>query len=648
MSSKKGKTNGNIRQFFKPTQQAATSASTPLSTTSRNNDQITSGSSLSTNPQPTGLVSSATMEPMSSPQSSSSPSSPQSTSSLSTPPVNIPQSSSNISNGVVPCSDDEGDSDSSLEDLNVIFKTNRTAPIATSSTLAPVSPRASRFRNDPFSSAKRSPLALRTTPYKFDLKHLMGTAVADRALEEKERRLKEIAQEDTEMGDDEPTAFNDDIHGGILRKLNEEKEDGGGKDIQKVLKAVKRTEAGNVGSRWYFFEMGETPPIKRKPFPTSSLPKNWKNDLAEPQIRHQTFVSGFAENMIAYRKKLPDEIIQWILDDFCLEEQNDLRNAYSSVLAISRKQVHRLVTPVVIRKMFKSIGATNTAIALSEKVVPRLEISDAYSNHPWSKVRALIGLLNLTAKYLQQETRLEVICILLRLGIDRALLERVDLLSQVQTTLHNLCLWIDPDVWEESSQTICATLFNTVELASFRLDIVNSIPPIRSSKLHELRRRLALTFFFSSLPVSLSPPQKSLSIRSIIQRLNDPPFQITRTTDYPELSALILLLDIGIDDGRAEDLDLTDEDTEIQFNKDVDELTDRFANFGIMASGAAHISKVETSGILNLVERRIEHTVRTRRKPKNMFYEETKKYYEQGESLEGMQKGMSNFVKQAK
>lgn len=80
----------------------------------------------------------------------------------------------------------------------------------------------------------------------------------------------------------------------------------------------------------------------------------------------------------------------------------------------------------------------------------------------------------------------------------------------------------------------------------------------------------------------------------------------------------------------------------------MDELTDRFANFGIMASGAAHISKVETSGILNLVERRIEHTVRTRRKPKNMFYEETKRYYERGESLEGMQKGMSNFVKQAK
>ncbi|TGO54866.1 hypothetical protein BOTNAR_0257g00050 [Botryotinia narcissicola] len=586
LSSKKGKTNGNIRQFFKPTQQASTSTSTPLSTTSRNNDQIASGSSLSTNPQPTGLVSSATMEPLSSPQSSSSPSSPQSTSSLSTPPVNIPQSSSNISNGVVPCSDDEDNSDSSLEYLNVIFKTNRTAPVATSSTLAPVSPRASRasrFKNGPISSAERSPLALRTTPYEFDLKHLIGTAVADRALEEKERRLKEITQEDTEMGDDEPTAFNDNIHGGILRKLNEEKEDGGGKDIQKVLKAVKRIEVGNVGSRWYFFETGETPPIKRKPFPTSSLPKNWKNDLVEPQIRHQTFVSGFAENMIAYRKKLPDEIIQWILDDFCLEEQNDLRNAYSYVLAMSRKQVHRLVTPVVIRKMFKSIGATNTAIALSEKLVPRLEKSDAYSNHPWSK-----------------------------------------------------------------SQTICATLFNTVELASLRLGIVNSIPPFRSSKLHVLRRRLALTFFFSSLPVSFSPPQKSLSIRSIIQRLNDPPFQITRTTDYAELSALVLLLDIGIDDGRAEDLDLTDEDTEIQFNKDVDELTDRFANFGIMASGAAHISKVESSGILNLVERRIEHTVRTRRKPKNMFYEETKKYYEQGESLERMQKGMSNFVKQAK
>lgn len=86
---------------------------------------------------------------------------------------------------------------------------------------------------------------------------------------------------------------------------------------------------------------------------------------------------------------------------------------------------------------------------------------------------------------------------------------------------------------------------------------------------------------------------------------------------------------------------------EKQFNRDVDELTTRFANFGIKASGAANISRMEAGGILSLVERRIEHTVRTRPKPKNMFYEETKKYYEKREGLGSMQRGMSNFVKKA-
>ncbi|QSZ34854.1 hypothetical protein DSL72_007713 [Monilinia vaccinii-corymbosi] len=622
------KNNGNIRQFFKPSQKASTTTTTPSRSTRLRNRQ------------PANPRSNDPMQAMSSHQSSSS---------LSEPPTSLPQSSLNISNGLVPGSDEEedDDSDTSLEDLDVIFKINRTAPATPSSSMpATVTPRASRSKKLPASALQRSPLAV-STQYKFDLKHLMETSAADEALEARERRLEEIAQESTDMGDDEPTTFSNDMHGNILRELHGEKEEGGEKDVRKVLNAVKRTEAMNLGSRWYFFETEEIPTVKRQPFPKASVAA-WKKDLAEPQIRHQTFVSGFAENMVEYGKTLPDEIIKWILDDFCMEEQTDLRNSYSAVLRVSRQQVYQLLTPEVIRKMFKSLGATSSAITLTDKIEPREEMPDAYLHHPWSRFRDLIGLINLIAKYLQQETRLEVICILLRLGIDPVLMERVDLLSLVQTTLHNLCLHISPDTWESSSQTICATIFSTVELPSLRLRVVNSIPPTRSSRLHELRRRLALTFYFSSLSKSLHPPQAIISIPALIQRLKDPPFQINRNTNYRELSSLILLLDIAIDDGRAEGLDFSDKDVEVQFNEDVDELTTRFANFGIKASGAANISRMEAGGILNLVERRIEHTVRTRPKPKNMFYEETKNYYERRESLGAMQKGMSNFVKEAK
>ncbi|ESZ91481.1 hypothetical protein SBOR_8142 [Sclerotinia borealis F-4128] len=635
------KINENIRQFFKTILPISTSASTPLSE-SHSNSRTSSGCSLSTNLQPANPMTDDSMEATSSQQSSSS---------LSKPPTNFPQSSSNISNGVVPGSDEEDDSafsDSSLEDLNVIFKTNRRAPATTSSsTPAPVTSRASMSRKLPVTTNKLSPSAVRTQ-HKFDMKYLMGTAAADEALEAKERRLEELAQEDTEMGDDDPGAFSDGVHGNILRELNEEKEEGDGKDVQKVMNAIERTEAMNVGSRWYFFETDRIPTVKRQPFPKALLPINWKNDLAEPQNRHQTFVSGFAENMVAYGKILPDEIIQWILDDICMEDQADLRNSYSSIMRVSGEQVHRLVTPEIIRNMFKSIGATSSAITLTDKINPRPEISDAYSHHPWSKVRALIDLINLIAKYLQQETRLEIICILLRLGIDPILLERVDLFSSVQSTLHNLCLFIDPDSWEQSSQAICATLFNTIELPSLRLRIINAIPPIRSSRLHELRRRLALTFYFSSLSKSLQPPQKIITIPSLTQRLKEPAFHVNRNTDYHELASLILLLDVAIDDGRSDDLDLSDKNVEIQFNNDVDELTNRFANFGIKISGAANISRMEAGGILNLVERRIEHTVRTRSKPKSMFYEETKKFYDNREHLGDMQKSMSKFVKKAK
>lgn len=432
--------NQNIRQFFKPIQQASISTTTP---------PPSSSSTLSENSQPGDSTPKEQREA----ESSQGPSS-----SLSEPPASVPQSSINISNGEVPGSDEEDrDSDSSLEDLDVIFNTKRKAP-ATQPSLAPapVTPRASRSRKAAISTLQRSPLTVRTH-YEFDLKKLKGVAAADEALEAKHRMLEELYGEDTEMGDDEPKVFSNDVHGNILRQLHEEEEGGGGKNVQKVMNAVNRTEAMNVGSRWYFFETGEIPTIKRQPFPKALLPDNWKNDLAEPQIRYQTFVSGFAENMISYRKSLPDEIIQWVLDEFCMEEQTDLRNAYSSILRVSRKQVHRLVTPEVIRKMFKSLGATPSAVTLTDDIKPRQEISNAYSHHPWSKVRALIDLLGLTAKYLQEETRLEVICILLRLGIDPVLMERVDLFSSFQITLQNLCLYIEPDAWESTVSPLSTT-----------------------------------------------------------------------------------------------------------------------------------------------------------------------------------------------
>ena len=195
------------------------------------------------------------------------------------------------------------------------------------------------------------------------------------------------------------------------------------------------------------------------------------------------------------------------------------------------------------------------------------------------------------------------------------------------------------------SQAICASLYNAVELASLRLRIIDCIPPTRSSRLHELRRRLALTFYFSDLSKSLHPPQTIISIPTLTLRLQEPAFHINRNTDYRELAALILLLDVAIDNGRSDDLDLEDKEVERQFNNDVDDLATKVTSSYINFSGAANLSRVEAKEIMELVGNRIKHTVRSRPKPKHNIYEESMQAFNKREkTLGGMQENMSKYL----
>lgn len=84
--------------------------------------------------------------------------------------------------------------------------------------------------------------------------------------------------------------------------------------------AIDRVEVTLPEYRWYFFETQPTSvDVKRQPFPDIFLSEDWRHDLANPRQRYQTFVSGFAEDMVCVGKTLPDEIITWMLDEICLD-----------------------------------------------------------------------------------------------------------------------------------------------------------------------------------------------------------------------------------------------------------------------------------------------------------------------------------------
>ena len=371
-------------------------------------------------------------------------------------PAVQPSSVTQAPDRVIKGSDDEdsdSDSDSSLMDLSTLLQTKSSESRSKPATLdfIPSTPVASRAKRNTL-DFHSSPLAV-LPKYKFDLKSLISHTEKDEATEASSKRVKammaprEEAARSIMMPEDENGGAKF-VHGTLLESVVPDKEDGG---MQKVTRALMRTEATLAEKRWDFFDtVGKPSQPGRKPFPNASVPANWEKDLMDPHIRHHTFVSGFAEDMVCYGRSLPDELFLWILDEVCHESQDILRNAYCNVLKESLEQIRRLILPDLIQRKFQDLGSSSAAVDITQVIVPISTPPDQHAKRDWAKLRSLIKLCGQSTKELQQESRIHIICMLLRMSIDNEVLENVDLLDLIQDTIYRLCRYISDEEWDAS------------------------------------------------------------------------------------------------------------------------------------------------------------------------------------------------------
>jgi hypothetical protein len=166
------------------------------------------------------------------------------------------------------------------------------------------------------------------------------------------------------------------------------------------------------------------------------------------------------------------------------------------------------------------------------------------------------------------------------------------------------------------------SIYKTVKQPSLRLQILHGIP-CTTPKLHELRRRLAFAFFYEDLELTNLPTHESFDLWRITTHLDGPNFKIRPDTNYVELAATMATLDIAIDNGRADDLDLDDKATENEFNTDIDALERRIRVIwsGINDAGPSLISRIDAKEAMEGIRYRLAHTVRTRVKPKIRIFD---------------------------
>lgn len=371
------------------------------------------------------------------------------------PPENLvlPALSSNGDSGRVVKNSDDEDSDSNDSFPDIFQSSNRPLPAKQAT---PATPSASRFRNAP--EPLSSPTAYHSK-YKFNLKDLVNEEENDKRTEESSKRFKaRFANQDIGNSDSLTNGHDSNpskLDGVLLESVVRNKDEGG---MEKVTRALLRTEATNVEKRWYFFKPQDQQVASPKhPFPTSAVPQTWKGELSKPTMRNQTFISGFAEDMVHFGQALPDEIFLWILDEACVESGDVLRNSYLKTLKESSEQVRRLITPDLVDKVLQILGGTSEATTITEKIRPSLKIASRYPSD-WENLRSVVLFFTSIADMLQQSTREHVICMLLRMSVDHVVFKTVDLLDLIQQAVTRLCRKITADKWETSVSVLLSSL----------------------------------------------------------------------------------------------------------------------------------------------------------------------------------------------
>jgi hypothetical protein len=143
---------------------------------------------------------------------------------------------------------------------------------------------------------------------------------------------------------------------------------------------------------------------------------------------------------------------------------------------------------------------------------------------------------------------------------------------------------------------------------------------IRNVRTHDIRRRLAISFLFDDPSLGRHHPEAVFTVKRAIDRLNDDDFSITSQTDFAELKAMIMALDIAVDDGSPpESGSPEDEDG---FNQDVDQLAAKLREIWRKINDAGmKITRTEAKSVVEWVQQRLSNTVRTRKKAKKSIFD---------------------------
>jgi hypothetical protein len=214
--------------------------------------------------------------------------------------------------------------------------------------------------------------------------------------------------------------------------------------LEKVVRAVERTDATVKRKGWRFFDQDEGPPPKKRALPKNAVGSNCS--LGSGAVTKATDLDFDLLHLALELGNLPPELLIWMLDEICLERSDRLRNDYTQLI-MKVPSLDDLVTPTSVKRLFYLLGASKDLENLETQLQTVHYFGEQYPKRDWRRVRSLLALLTGIAHRLHPSTIAYCVTMLLRLGVDREAVHEA--LLEYQHAIGELIAAVPADVWDE-------------------------------------------------------------------------------------------------------------------------------------------------------------------------------------------------------
>ncbi|KAI4145709.1 MAG: hypothetical protein L6R39_003715 [Caloplaca ligustica] len=562
----------------------------------------------------------------------------------------ISSSQRTVKNGevIIRDSDEErSGTDSSLEDIDDLLRSRRPPTQAPSSasdrelslSASPPVTRSKRRKSaangkthSAAATADHSPNPIARPKYRFSIDAL----IKQRQKENESRSVVENAQSLLEgLEEQKPlaagtgnTALDERLLATVIRN------DDDGPNMDRLMAAIERTEALEQQKTWAFFS-GNRADVPAEPQACPTIADSfWHGILDDPLTRQQAFLSGYIGECTSFRK-LPDDLLVWLLDAACHEARDDLHHSYCQALQDVGDQIAPLLSTSKIDSFLACIGARPDALDLQEAVIPTVTTPNPCSISVHAELRRFLDVHRAVRASTSLLVKKHIICILSRLLLDRVIVNDCTLLSDIEDVIEGIVDSEDHDVHNEAMAASLTSICCSVQDPGLQLQLLQNFPAssVRSSL---LRRRLALAIFLHDQNYLLENRDQLIDFRAIESRLASRDFVVNSRTDYAGLAASISILAIGFDNGEPPPLN-ADKEAQIAFNNDIDVLAQRIKGMftQIIDTSASHIKRTDAKQVLESFHSCLIYAVRTTQKPKGRIWDDDTRMEKQQSIMKG-------------